>query len=126
MPSTFLTPPNLALLLIALAFLAMGVVALRSPASLGRYFDQDFVSVNSRNEVRAVYGGFGVAMALVLWLALAVDRLRPGIVTCVAFALAGMALGRIVSAVVERPRGWPWVFFAIEAAGALALGATLA
>lgn len=115
---------NIAVYLAALAFLVMGFTALFSPASIGRYFDVQITSVDGRNEVRAVYGGFGVAVALALLIAARVDSLRPGIIACVSLALAGMAFGRLASALFERPGRWPWIFCAIETVGALALGVT--
>ncbi len=56
----------------------------------------------ARAEVRAVYGGFGLAIASMLAVALATPDLRTGILTTVAAALAGMAFGRLVSALVGR------------------------
>ncbi len=103
---------------VAAAFLGMGMLALIKPASIGNYFDVRFESVDGRNEVRAVYGGFGVAMALALSIALNQPEYRAGIVACVALALAGMVAGRLISAVIERPGFWPWVFCGIEALGA--------
>lgn len=115
---------DITLYAVALAFLAMGCTALLRPASIGRYFELAIITVDSRNEVRAVYGGFGVAMAGALVIATRVDSLRAGVVACVALALAGMAAGRLFSALFERPGRWPWVFCAIELAGALSLAFT--
>ena len=71
----------------------------------------------SRSEVRAVYGGFGLAIAAVLGLALAVPGLRIGVVLTVAFALGGMAVGRVLSRLVDRPTAfYPiWFYFLVEA-----------
>lgn len=114
---------NAAVTLVALAFAAMGLSALIRPASIGRYFDVRFDSIDSRNEVRAVYGGFGLAMTAVLLLALRAPAVRDGILLTVALALAGMALGRVVGALADRRLGrWPLVFGLIELAGALILG----
>jgi uncharacterized protein DUF4345 len=107
-----------AVLVIAALFLAMGVVALLKPAFVGTFFDVRFDSVDGRNEVRAVYGGFGVAMALVLWLAIQQPELRRGVFLTVALALGGMSAGRLASALAERPGAWPWFFCAAEATGA--------
>jgi len=113
---------NAAVILVALAFAVMALAALIRPASIGRYFDVRFDSVDGRNEVRAVYGGFGLAMAAVLLLALGAPGLRDGILLTVALALAGMALGRVIGALVDRRLGrWPLVFGIIELAGALIL-----
>lgn len=108
-------------------FAGMGVYALAAPARLIAPFDVELGSATARAEVRAVYGGFGLAVAAVLVLALADRELRPGIVLTVAAALAGMAVGRVVSAVADGatpfyPSG---VYFFVEAAVAAALVAVL-
>ena len=78
----------------------------------------------SRSEVRAVYGGFGLAIAGVLVFAI-VDQgdIRTGILITVGVALAGMAFGRIVSAVVDtRTAFYPnWFYCLVEAVAAAAL-----
>jgi hypothetical protein len=110
---------------VAVAFLAMGVMALVRPRSIGKCFDVKFDSVDGRNEVRAVYGGFGLAMTLALVLALTNPVLRPGICACVSLALAGMAAGRLFGAAIETPGRWPWIYFGIETTCAAALAWTL-
>jgi hypothetical protein len=116
---------DLRLLAVALAFAGMGALALVRPAAIGRFFDVRIESVGGRNEVRAVYGGFGLAMATALCLAINRLDLRAGVVACIALALAGMATGRLISAALERPGPWPWFFCALEAAGAALLASTL-
>lgn len=112
---------NIALLLVGFGFLGMGLVALIRPAAIGRFFDVKFDSVDGRNEVRAVYGGFGLAMTLALALAYWNPPLRAGVLCCVSLALAGMAAGRVYSALFERPGYRPWMFCGIESAAALSL-----
>jgi hypothetical protein len=105
-------------------FLGMGVYALAAPAMLVRPFGITLEQSTSRSEVRAVYGGFGVAMAAVLaYAAVDAGSHRTGIVLAVAVALAGMAFGRLVSAVVDgRTRFYPnWFYFGVEAVAAAAL-----
>jgi hypothetical protein len=109
---------NAAIAVVAALFGGMGLVALIRPAHIGRYFDMRFETADARNEVRAVYGGYGLAMTTALLLALREPGLRDGILACVALALAGMAAGRVLSALVERPGFWPWFFCGVEAAGA--------
>jgi hypothetical protein len=54
--------------------------------------------------VRAVYGGFGLAIAGVLvFAAIADGDLRKGILITVGAALAGMAFGRLAAAVLGDP-----------------------
>jgi hypothetical protein len=78
----------------------------------------------SRSEVRAVYGGFGLAIAAVLaYAAVAGGDVREGILIAVGAALAGMAFGRIVSAVIDdRTAFYPnWFYCLVEAMAAAAL-----
>jgi len=112
---------DILILVIAAAFLLMGLSALWRPAAIGRYFDVRIESVDGRNEVRAVYGGFGLAIAFALYWGLQRPELRAGVLVCVALALAGMAVGRVFSALLERPGRWPVFFGALEAVGAGAL-----
>lgn len=112
---------SLSVALVALAFLGMGLVALLRPRRIGDYFGVHFDSVDGRNEVRAVYGGFGLAIAGLLVAAERLPTLREGVLVTVAVALAGMALGRVLGALVERPGRWPLVFGGLEVAGAAAL-----
>lgn len=106
-------------------FLLMGLYGLLAPAALVRPFGLVVDQPKSRSEVRAVYGGFGLAMAVALGVALTVPTLEDGIVLAVAFALGGMAFGRLVSRLVDRATAfYPiWFYFLIEAlaAGLLAL-----
>lgn len=112
---------------IAVLFLGMGVYALAAPAALVRPFGITLGGAASRSEVRAVYGGFGLATAGVLAFA-AVQGGDParGITLAVASALAGMAFGRVVSTVVDdRSAFFPnWFYFLVEAVAAVALFAS--
>ena len=104
---------------IALFFLGMGLVGLAAPERIAATFGTPVLSGDGRNEVRAVYGGFGVAIGALLLAAPA----RPGVPLCVATALGGMAGGRLVSALLEPPRRfYPcWFYFAVEVLMAVAL-----
>jgi Domain of unknown function (DUF4345) len=109
---------------IAVFFLGMGIYALAAPAALVRPFGITLGESASRSEVRAVYGGFGLAIAGVLvFAAIADGDLRRGILITVAAALAGMAFGRIVSAVIDdRTAFYPnWFYCLVEAVAAAAL-----
>jgi Domain of unknown function (DUF4345) len=106
----------------AVFFLAMGLYALAAPAALLRPFGLHADSPESRSEVRAVYGGFGVAVAVVLAVA-AIDvggPIRTGAAVAAGAALGGMALGRVVSRLLDRPTGfYPiWFYFGVEVIGA--------
>ena len=114
------------LLVIALAgvfFAGMGVYALARPAALIRPFGITLPVPESRAEVRAVYGGFGLAIAGVLALAASDAALRTGILVTVSAALLGMAFGRLVSGVVDRPKAFypNWFYFLVEVVLAVAL-----
>ena len=116
------------LLIVAAAFAAMGAGAIARPRLVLSQFGVPVDTVDGRNEVRAVYGGFGLAIAALLAVAALADpTTADGIVLSVAVALAGMAAGRLISTAFERPaKTYPvWVYFAIEVAGAAALVATL-
>ncbi|WP_330256614.1 DUF4345 domain-containing protein [Nocardia sp. NBC_00565] len=108
-------------------FLAMGSYALAAPAALIRPFGIRLEQPAARYEVRAVYGGFGLAMAAMLAIAATHDGpLRTGIMVTIGVALGGMAFGRIVSAVLDdRISFYPnWFYCVIEAVAAASLIAT--
>ena len=75
------------------AFLLMGMGALARPTLVTAQFGMPDLTAAGRNEVRAVYGGFGIFMALALLVALWQPDLRDGILFAVAAALGGMAAG---------------------------------
>lgn len=109
--------------LAAVFFLAMGVFALAAPAKMIEPFGITLPRPESRSEVRAVYGGFGLAIAGVLAYAAVSPSARTGIMLTVGVALAGMAVGRVVSAVVDaRTSFYPnWFYCIVEAVSAAAL-----
>jgi hypothetical protein len=109
---------------VAIFFAGMGAAALVRPAIVWAPFDVAPTTPASRNEVRAVYGGFGIALAILLVVAdNASAGYRDGVLVAVAVALAGMAAGRIVGFVVEPrgARGFPLLFGVIEVLLASAL-----
>jgi hypothetical protein len=109
---------------VAVFFAGMGIYALAAPAALVRPLGITLGESASRSEVRAVYGGFGLAIAGVLaYAVLAAGEVRAGILITVGAALAGMAFGRIVSAVVDdRMAFYPnWFYCLVEIIAAAAL-----
>jgi hypothetical protein len=119
---------TIVVVVVAVFFLGMGLLGLAAPAALVKPFGTVLAEPASRAEVRAVYGGFGIAVAAVL--ALAATRtgdVRVGIVITVAAALAGMAFGRIVSALLgDRTSFYPnWFYCLVELAGAGVLAVTV-
>ena len=109
---------------VAAFFFMMGAVALARPEQIVAYFGTPSLTRDGRNEVRAVYGGFGVAVGLLLLGTLWLPSLRPGVLVAVGIALLGMAIGRLVSALLDGSPGFvPWLFCGVELAlsGALLL-----
>ncbi|GAA5043373.1 DUF4345 family protein [Nocardia callitridis] len=105
-------------------FFGMGVFALVAPSALVRPFDLEVPTARGRSEVRAVYGGFGVAVAGMLWWAVfGAGEFGAGIVFAVGVALGGMAFGRVVSRAFDAATSfYPiWFYFLVEAAGAALL-----
>ncbi|MGV0625262.1 DUF4345 family protein [Mycolicibacter minnesotensis] len=113
-----------AIIVSAVLFLAMGVFGLVAPTALVAPFGIALGGADGKTEVRAVYGGFGVAVAVLLGLAACgLPGLRPGAVVGVAAGLLGMAFGRLVARGFERPSGFypTWFYFWVEVAAGAAL-----
>jgi hypothetical protein len=108
---------------IAVFFLGMGVYALAAPAALLRPFGITLSGDASRSEVRAVYGGFGLAIAAVLAYSAVQLDVRTGVLISVGAALAGMAFGRLAGAALgDRTAFYPnWFYFLVETVAAAAL-----
>nr|WP_174552611.1 DUF4345 family protein [Nocardia speluncae] len=109
---------------VGLFFTGMGLYALAAPARLVRPFGIAVGTAAGRSEVRAVYGGFGLAVAAALiWSATTTGELGRGIVLAVAVALAGMAAGRVVSRVLDAAVAFypVWFYFWVEMLAAAAL-----
>jgi uncharacterized protein DUF4345 len=104
---------DVAIYVVAALFLGMGAYALATPAAIPAIFGVEVRSADGRSEVRAVYGGFGLAVAALLIVAAAgAGTAREGILVAVGFAVAGMAAGRVVSRAVEPSSGfYPIGFF---------------
>lgn len=113
-------------LLVAVFFAGMGILALAAPERISATFETTILTPAGRNEIRAVYGGFGLAMAAILFAAPSLPAIAQGIYLSVAVALGGMAAGRLVAAAVERPRGFypSWFYCALETVMAVILFAT--
>lgn len=110
------------ILAVAGLFALMGVAALFRPERITIQFGIPELTTDGRNEVRAVYGGFGIAIALLLLAALGFEPLRTGAVLAVAAAVYGMAGGRLLSFVFDGALGkWPGFYLLVE----LVLGTVL-
>ncbi|MFI7062802.1 DUF4345 domain-containing protein [Kribbella sp. NPDC050124] len=106
----------IAIVVVAVFFAGMGLYGLAAPAALVRPFGIQAAGPHARTEVRAVYGGFGLAVAGMLVVAAIDADIRRGAVIAVAVALGGMAAGRLVGRVVDRPAAfYPiWFYFWVE------------
>ncbi len=113
--------------LVALFFLGMGALGIGAPARILAPFGTADLTIDARNEVRAVYGGFGIVIGVLLIVTAGVPALRAGVLATVGTALAGMAGGRVVSVTIERPsRFYPcWFYLPLEAAMAAVLFAAI-
>lgn len=112
-------------IVVALLFALMGLAAFARPRTLVAPFGLVADTPDARNEVQAVYGGFGLAVAGTLIACLWYPQYRDGVVLAVAASLAGMAGGRAVAALRERPGRMPVIFFFVEVIGAALLVSAL-
>ncbi len=103
------------------AFLAMGLAALARPGRIMATFGVHAVTPDLRNEVRAVYGGFGVAFGALLLASAQLGALAAGVQLAAGVALLGMAAGRVAGWCVERSGRWPVLFGVIECVAGAAL-----
>jgi hypothetical protein len=102
---------------VAIFFALMGAVTLVRPAAAWKPFGIAPTTAAARNEVRAVYGGFGLAVAgLILLTDQSQQGFRNGVLVAVAVLCAGMAGGRIIGFVIEprAARAFPLVFLLVE------------
>lgn len=96
---------DIGVLLAALFFGLIGVTAMVRPHNLLEGFGIEARQADSRNEIRAVYGGFPLAVAGLLLFTLARPDVTDGILIALATCSAAMAAGRVVSAVLDRRMG---------------------
>lgn len=110
-------------MLVAIFFAGMGLLALAAPERIAVTFGTLTLTPAGRNEIRAVYGGFGLAIAAMIFAATCYPALARGVYLSIAAALGGMAGGRVVSSAIERPRTFypSWFYCALETAMALTL-----
>ena len=93
--------------IVAVLFALMGIGAFVRPRTFVSPFGVTAETADARNEIQAVYGGFGLAVAATLVTASSYPQLRDGVVVAVAASLAGMAGGRSRSAATARPPAMP-------------------
>jgi hypothetical protein len=110
-------PADLLIFAVAAFFLLMGLYALANPPGVLARFGVTVDTVDGRNEVRAVYGGFGLVVAgMLVYAALTPGRGALWIPSVISLALLGMAAGRLISVALDRARGGGqvWLFFTVE------------
>ncbi len=110
---------------VGLGLICMGSVALYRPAYVMGYFGVAELSPELRNEVRAVYGGFGLAVGALLLSSLASIDFGAGVRLAIAVSLLGMAAGRVIAWCVQGTNRWPWLFGGVELLAGAGLLATL-
>ncbi|RSM88713.1 DUF4345 domain-containing protein [Kibdelosporangium aridum] len=106
------------IIVVGVFFLAMGVYGLIAPAALARPFRIRVDTPEARSEIRVVYGGFGIAIAMLLGAAaFGAGGIRTGAVIGVGVALAGMTFGRVVSRLADASTSFypVWFYFCVEA-----------
>src|SRR4029453_17937518 len=114
---------TLAVDVVMVFFVGMGLAPRVSPEFVTRTFGLPALTNAGRNEVRAVYGGFGLAVAAMLVVAMNDPALRAGVLLAVAAPVGAMAAGRLVAALVERPTAFypSWFYFVAETVMAVVL-----
>lgn len=117
---------NLGVLAVAVFFALMGLNAVFDPQGTLRFFSPPLFGADMRNEVRAVYGGYGLAVAGLLLATFRWPAIATGARLAIAVSLLGMAGGRAISLLMEpTSTNWPLVFIGVEVAlAALLLAAS--
>jgi len=106
--------------IVALLFFFMAIAAFLNPRNLlTRYVGISAETADGRNEIQAVYGGLGIAIAVVLMLPIWMPAAKAGVTIAIGGSLVGMASGRVIAALRERPGRWPLIFFCVESMGAM-------
>lgn len=99
----------------ALFYFGLGMRALLRPKDLLAGFDIVATENGSRNEIRAVYGGFPFAASGLLMFSMIPSLYSDGILLAVSVSTLGMAVGRVISAAIDRHLGrFPAIFIGVE------------
>ncbi len=110
----------------AIFYGAVGLAAIAKPKTLLKGFGIEAIGPDSRNEIRGVYGGFPLVVAGLLLFALTRPDISDGILLTLAVSSAGMAIGRIVSALTDRQLGrYPAIFLVLEMAAAMIIASDI-
>jgi len=102
----------------AFVFAGAGTAFLLFPDAMAARVGIELRRVSGPSDVRAVFGGLEVAIALLLALAAARDaRLRAGLLAS-ASLFGGLCAGRVTSLLLDGiPEAISWVLFGAELAG---------
>lgn len=101
--------PEIVLIAGAIIFAGFGVLLLVAPGKMSAV-DLSPASPNARAEIRAMYGGLEIAIAIFFWLTLKFDQVGTGL-TGLTLALAGIAGGRIAGILLERGKVSRLIYF---------------
>lgn len=106
---------NLPCLLVGLFLFGMGCMAIFDPSHIGGYFGLHEPGADMRNEIRAVYGGFGIFSGLLLLTTFRPGLWRAAIELSFGLALLGMASGRIASYLIDGLTDfYPYFYMCVE------------
>lgn len=117
---------TIALIIGIAGFGGFGVWLLGSPRAMNAV-DIPAESANARVELRAMYGGLEIGVAIFLILCVGnPDRVEVGLLFQL-FALGGLAIGRLIAIALEKGqvKALMWFLFAVEAAATVFTAAAL-
>lgn len=104
---------KIAVALLAAVNLLFGVIALTSPGRVARFIGLETTSASARGELRAVFGGLVIALAVLMVVALRRDD-GPAILRTVAVIFAGLAAGRVVSLAADGVNAYTAIALLLE------------
>lgn len=104
------------LMFVTAAFTLLGAVGLLRPQRIAGYFGNTLTNTDQRNELRAVYGGLPLAIALLGILTVSGNSPldTQSMLFVASILLFGMAGGRVVSLCIERPTRRSYLFLLFE------------
>jgi len=95
---------QIALYFSALVYLCLGLPFLLAPAYMTSFVGVSLVSATADNDIRAVYGGMAIGLAVFVYWAAGRREFWVPALMMIALTLATMSLSRCVSWIVV---GWP-------------------
>ena len=99
-----LSPPTFArlvLVLVSVVWMSIGLWAFANPVGLADLVDFHLESSMGRLEIRAMYGGLSIALAVLHFAGVVRKKWRVPALAMAAATLSGLACGRIVSLAVD-------------------------